>query len=181
MKKENFISVIVLVLLVVGLVYVISIRNKPSGEIIKNLTEPPKDDSGEIAGLPGDFTAPRPGDEKLVKKDIVLGTGLEAKMGDTLKVDYLGTLENGTKFDSSYDRKQPIEFILGAGQLIRGWEIGLLGMKVGGKRELTIPPELAYGEEGRPPVIPPDATLKFTIELLDAKNINEEVININPQ
>lgn len=103
--------------------------------------------------------------EKLIKEDVVVGTGAEAKTGDTVKVHYEGTFENGEKFDSSYDRNEPFEVTLGAGQVIQGWDVGLVGMKVGGKRRLTIPPELAYGEQGIGPV-PPNATLKFSIELL---------------
>jgi FKBP-type peptidyl-prolyl cis-trans isomerase len=81
-------------------------------------------------------------------------------------VNYVGTLESGVKFDSSYDRNQPFVFTLGASQVIKGWDQGLVGMKVGGKRRLTIPPELGYGSGGMPPVIPGGATLVFEVELL---------------
>ncbi len=97
--------------------------------------------------------------------DDVIGTGAEAKNGDAVTVNYVGTLDNGTKFDSSYDRKQPFTFTLGAGNVIKGWDEGVLGMKVGGKRELVIPPELGYGPSGYGP-IPGNATLHFTVELL---------------
>lgn len=106
--------------------------------------------------------------DSLKIEDVVVGTGAEAKNGDTVTVNYVGTLDDGTKFDSSYDRHQPFEFTLGAGQVIQGWDLGVLGMKVGGKRNLTIPPELAYGSQGQGP-IPPNATLHFTVELLGAK------------
>ncbi len=99
-------------------------------------------------------------------EDVKVGEGLEAKRGDTISVNYLGTLTNGRKFDSSYDRLQPFVFTLGKGQVIEGWDKGLVGMKVGGKRILTIPSEKAYGEDGAPPVIPPNATLKFEVELV---------------
>jgi len=99
-------------------------------------------------------------------KDITIGSGAEAKSGDMVSVNYVGTLTDGTKFDSSYDRGEPIEFALGAGQVIPGWEEGILGMKVGGKRELTIPPALAYGAAGTGP-IPPNATLLFQVELVN--------------
>jgi peptidylprolyl isomerase/FKBP-type peptidyl-prolyl cis-trans isomerase FkpA len=99
-------------------------------------------------------------------EDIVVGTGAEAKSGDTVTVNYLGTLLNGTKFDSSYDRNQPFSFQLGAGQVIVGWDKGLLGMKVGGKRKLTIPSEMAYGSRGAGGVIGPNEPLIFEIELL---------------
>ena len=95
------------------------------------------------------------------------GSGEKAKEGDIISVHYTGNLENGTKFDSSLDRGNPFVFTLGAGQVIKGWDVGVLGMKVGEKRKLTIPSELAYGEEGKSGIIPPDATLVFEIELLD--------------
>ena len=104
----------------------------------------------------------------LIKEEVVVGKGAEAKNGDVLVVNYEGTLEDGTKFDSSYDRKQPFEFTLGAGQVIPGWDLGILGMKVGGKRNLTVPPELGYGSRVNGP-IPPNSTLKFTVELLEIK------------
>ncbi len=97
--------------------------------------------------------------------DVVLGTGAEAKKGDTISVNYLGEFMDGKKFDSSYDRHQPFEFVLGGGAVIRGWDLGLVGMKVGGKRTLVVPPDLAYGPSGYGP-IPPSSTLKFSIELL---------------
>ena len=104
--------------------------------------------------------------ENLVIKDITVGTGAEAKNGDTVTVNYAGTFDDGKKFDSSYDRKQPFSFTLGVGQVIKGWDLGVAGMKAGGKRQLVIPSKLGYGPNGQPPVIPPDATLHFTVELL---------------
>ncbi len=100
-------------------------------------------------------------------KDVVMGTGQEAKNGDAVATHYTGTLEDGTKFDSSYDRGEPFAFLLGAGQVIKGWDIGIAGMKVGGKRKLVIPPELGYGSRnvgnGK---IPPNSTLFFDVELI---------------
>jgi FKBP-type peptidyl-prolyl cis-trans isomerase len=110
-----------------------------------------------------------PGPEKLEIKDDVVGKGAEAKPGDTVKVHYTGTLMSGKKFDSSLDRGEPFEFKLGEGQVIKGWDQGVVGMKVGGKRKLTIPWDLAYGEEGKPPDIPPKAALKFDVELIEVK------------
>jgi len=102
-------------------------------------------------------------------EDIKIGSGTEAKAGNNVTVNYLGTLLNGTKFDSSYDRGQPFSFLLGGRQVIPGWDEGLLGMKVGGKRKLTIPPALAYGERGVPGAIPENSTLVFEVELLGVK------------
>jgi len=101
-------------------------------------------------------------------EDVRLGTGKEAKKGDNVSVNYLGTLaSNGQKFDSSYDRNEPITFKLGSGQVIQGWEKGIMGMKVGGKRVLIIPPDMAYGDQPVGDVIPANATLKFEVELVD--------------
>lgn len=102
-------------------------------------------------------------------EDVVLGTGAEALPGTVVFVHYLGTFTNGVKFDSSYDRGEPIQFILGSGYVIKGWDQGLIGMKVGGKRKLTIPPELGYGATARGP-IPPNSTLLFDVELVGVES-----------
>ena len=102
-------------------------------------------------------------------KDLVLGTGEAASAGRTAVVHYTGWLLNGTKFDSSVDRGTPFEFALGAGRVIKGWDEGVTTMNVGGKRELIIPPDLGYGAQGAGGVIPPNATLKFEVELLELK------------
>ncbi|MFD1694757.1 FKBP-type peptidyl-prolyl cis-trans isomerase [Roseibium aestuarii] len=104
--------------------------------------------------------------EDLQITDLVVGTGAEAKAGDTVTVHYTGWLTDGKKFDSSVDRGDPFVFPLGAGRVIRGWDEGVAGMKVGGKRELVIPPHMGYGSRGAGGVIPPNATLKFEVELL---------------
>ena len=104
---------------------------------------------------------------ELQTEDIVLGQGEEAVAGKTVSVHYTGTLTDGTKFDSSVDRNQPFSFSLGAGQVIQGWDEGVVGMKVGGKRKLTIPADKAYGDRGVPGAIPPGATLIFDVELLE--------------
>jgi peptidylprolyl isomerase len=102
----------------------------------------------------------------LVYQDYVVGSGTVADGGMRATVHYTGWLEDGTKFSSSYDENQPTEFMIGAGEVIQGWEQGVKGMRVGGKRKLIIPPELGYGDAGRPPIIPPGATLIFSIELV---------------
>lgn len=99
-------------------------------------------------------------------EDVKVGTGAEATQGKTVTVHYVGTLTNGSKFDSSRDRNEGFSFPLGAGRVIKGWDQGVAGMKVGGVRKLTIPPELGYGAHGFPPVIPPNSTLVFEVELL---------------
>jgi len=103
----------------------------------------------------------------LVKEDLSPGKGAAAKTGDTVRVHYTGTLLDGKKFDSSRDRNEPFEFTLGKGMVIKGWDEGIVGMKPGGKRKLTIPSDMAYGKRGSPPVIPPDATLIFDVELME--------------
>ncbi len=107
---------------------------------------------------------------KLEITDEVVGTGTEAKTGDSVTVNYIGTLADGTKFDSSYDRSEPFSFTLGAGQVIKGWDEGIIGMKEGGKRKLVIPAPLGYGSQGFPPTIPGGATLIFEVELLSVQS-----------
>jgi FKBP-type peptidyl-prolyl cis-trans isomerase len=101
--------------------------------------------------------------------DETVGAGTEAQKGDIVDVHYTGWLKDGAKFDSSEDRGRPFTFNLGKGMVIKGWDEGVAGMKVGGKRKLIIPYELAYGENGRPPMIPPKAELTFDVELLKVR------------
>lgn len=101
-------------------------------------------------------------------EDIKVGSGSAVKSGDTVIINYVGTLEDGTKFDSSYDRGEPFETQIGVGRVIEGWDKGVVGMKVGGKRKLIIPPSLGYGDQAVGP-IPPNSTLIFEVELLDIK------------
>ena len=105
----------------------------------------------------------------LIIEDLSVGEGAEAVAGKHVTVHYTGWLTDGTKFDSSLDRNDPFDFPLGRGHVIRGWDEGVAGMKVGGKRKLTIPPELGYGARGAGGVIPPNATLIFEVELLGVK------------
>ncbi len=105
----------------------------------------------------------------LLYVDLINGSGREAHAGETAVVHYTGWLEDGTKFDSSVDRGQPLSFRLGAGQVIRGWDEGVVGMRIGTKRKLTIPPHLGYGRRGAGQIIPPHATLIFEVELLELR------------
>jgi len=119
---------------------------------------------------PGQTTSPQKGSSsmELQSTDETVGTGAEAVAGKSVTVNYTGTLTDGTKFDSSYDRNQPFTFTLGGGQVIKGWDQGVVGMKVGGKRKLVIPPSLGYGSQAQAS-IPANSTLVFEIELLDVK------------
>jgi FKBP-type peptidyl-prolyl cis-trans isomerase len=141
-------------------------------------TTQPAVPTGPAKGGPvaADSKAGNPQGEKIVTTatglqyvDQVIGTGAEAKPGMNVSVHYTGWLTNGTKFDSSKDRGQPFEFPLGMGRVIRGWDEGVAGMKIGGKRKLTIPSELGYGARGAGGAIPPNATLVFEVELLGVK------------
>ena len=113
--------------------------------------------------FPGDVA---PAD--LVIEDLVLGDGPEAKAGDSISAHYVGVAhETGEEFDASWNRGSPLEFRLGVGQVIKGWDVGIVGMKVGGRRKLTIPPDLAYGDRGAGRAIKPGATLIFVVDLVD--------------
>ena len=122
-------------------------------------TQPEAGCSADATELPGG----------LCYVDTEVGDGPEVKKGDVLSMNYTGKLADGTVFDASDKHGGPFEFKLGAGVVIQGWDEGIVGMKVGGKRTLTIPPELGYGESGYPPVIPPNATLVFDVEVVSVK------------
>jgi rhodanese-related sulfurtransferase len=126
----------------------------------------------------GIFSAPAYAAEGLVIKDTIVGTGAEATPNSVVSVHYRGRLTDGTEFDSSYTRGTPIEFQLGAGRVIRGWDEGLVGMKVGGKRTLEIPPELGYGARGAGAAIPPNAHLVFDVELMGVAGPKYETISV---
>jgi len=163
-SDNKIVGVIIIVLVVVFGALVYGVYQDRSG------------DSGTLE-FPTDFTTTvetgngdNMNNEELIIEDLKEGTGDEAKTGSEVSVHYTGTLTDGTKFDSSLDRDQPFSFPLGEGRVIKGWDQGVVGMKVGGKRKLTIPSELAYGEKGSPPNIGPNETLIFEIELLDIVN-----------
>jgi FKBP-type peptidyl-prolyl cis-trans isomerase len=123
-------------------------------------------DNKEMKNMPDQAVTTESG---LKYVDVVIGTGRQPEVGDTASVHYTGWLADGKKFDSSVDRKEPFSFRVGAGQVIKGWDEGVMGMKIGGKRKLTIPPQLGYGARGAGGVIPPNATLTFDVELLDLR------------
>lgn len=129
---------------------------KPKAQVVRPNTNAPTKVTGDGVKT----------DSGLQYWDIKVGTGEVAKDGSHVKVHYTGWLTTGKKFDSSVDAHQPFEFTIGAGDVIKGWDEGVAGMKVGGKRQLRIPPELAYGEAGHPPQIPQNATLIFDVQLV---------------
>lgn len=135
----------------------------PAGSTPLNSTMVSGDQSAG-SGTPVTMPTSRTTADGLNITDLVIGTGPAAMPGDIVMVHYIGKLMNGTKFDSSYDRGEPIKFVLGRHEVIDGWDEGIAGMKVGGKRHLIIPANLAYGDAGRD-VIPPNSTLDFTVEL----------------
>ena len=155
MKKTylTIILVIILIIIIAG-IYIFSQKNKMSEPQNQNQNQQIQSTSNikDIQGMK----------VEILKE----GTGEPAKSGDTVSVHYVGTLENGTKFDSSIDRGEPFSFTLGENRVIQGWELGVLGMKVGEKRKLIIPSNLAYGNQAVGGVIPANATLVFEVELL---------------
>jgi peptidylprolyl isomerase len=127
-------------------------------------TTPP---SGPLSKEPSVTPPAGPAPTKLIVKDLIVGTGPEAKAGEPVTVNYVGVLfKGGKEFDASWKRKEPFAFTLGKGQVIPGWDQGVAGMKVGGRRELIIPAPLAYAAKGSPPTIPPNAALVFVVDLL---------------
>ena len=157
---------------VIGLLVSIGLVSVVVGVVDKRRTAPTDAPEVRLNRPTPTVTAPPvpTAEEKLGIEDITIGTGRVARAGDQISVQYTGTLLDGSKFDSSYDHGgRPFDFKLGAGMVIKGWDRGLQDMKVGGKRKLTIPPSLAYGANGHPPVIPPNATLVFVVELIAIK------------
>lgn len=152
---------IVCLLLVFVVLAVAALRSKP---------QPTQDTSA----APTPTVAVAPLDvEELEIEEVKVGTGSAVKSGDIVTVHYLGTLLDGTKFDSSYDRGEPFTTTIGTGAVIKGWDEGLIGMQIGGKRKLTIPSSLGYGDTGAGRIIPPGAGLIFEIELVDVKSATQ--------
>ena len=140
---------IVLIIVIAGLFWLYNATSSEKREVVEKTENA---DSYQIQGMNIEI--------------LQQGSGDEAQKGDSVTVDYVGILQDGTKFDSSIDRGQPFLFTLGTNNVIQGWELGVLGMKEGEKRKLTIPPELAYGDRGAGNMIPPNATLIFEVTLL---------------
>jgi len=161
MSKSVFVFSILVVFVVITVWFVIQKTKE-----VNKTTEDPSPTAVSTSTPTPEANAPIQYDNGLVVQDLVVGNGKSAQNGDTLSAHYAGALENGTVFDNSYDRGQPIQFVLGSGQLIKGWELGLVGMKEGGKRKLIIPPSLGYGAQGAGGIIPPNAILIFEIELV---------------
>jgi len=163
-KNNLYIIIFVAILAIVGGIYIFATKkptdNQPLATAIPSATIEP---SAEPVAT---SSANPKMENKLIIVDEIIGTGAEAVVGKKITVNYSGTLTDGTKFDSSYDRGTPFSFNLGAGEVIKGWDQGFAGMKVGGKRKLTIPSDLAYGPNGIPGAIPGGATLIFEVELL---------------
>jgi len=159
--------IIILIILIVAIVGIWLAYKNPQPAAVSFSSE-----SSAVVDAPEQNISPTSYDIQGMKVEILQqGSGEVAKAGDTVTVNYVGNLQNGTKFDSSIDRGQTFQLTLGQNSVIKGWELGVTGMKVGEKRRLTIPPELAYGAQGAGGVIPPNATIIFEIDLL---GINEE-------
>jgi FKBP-type peptidyl-prolyl cis-trans isomerase len=141
-------------------------ESAPAAPSTSPTTQQPAQPAAPPAAAAKEVTTP----SGLKYQDLVVGNGPMAEEGTPVVVNYTGWLTDGTKFDSSYEPgRQPLPFTIGAGMVIRGWDEGVKGMRVGGKRKLTIPPDLAYGERGYPPVIPANSTLVFEVEFLSVK------------
>jgi len=173
MTKTFFIFTVLIIFVVITIWFVVQ-KTREVGVGTSDVQRPSdvvnssEDTGAEETNEPFDSAQGKPVqyDNGLTVQDVVVGTGKTAENGDTLSTHYVGALQDGTVFDESYGRGQPIQFVLGSGQLIQGWDLGLVGVKEGGKRRLIIPPELAYGAQGAGGVIPPNATLLFEIELV---------------
>jgi len=164
---KNFFVYFIVIIAVAGIAFLLFSRGRQQGNAsLASLNEPIMTPTPDASSSPQTEQPVQtlPGGLKI--QDLVVGTGQEVEAGDTVQVHYTGWLTDGTKFDSSVDRGQPFVFQLGAGQVIKGWDQGVAGMKVGGKRRLEIPPSLGYGSRGAGDAIPPNATLIFEVQLL---------------
>ena len=162
--KQFIIFLVVAVVIVAGVMVYKPEASVPTGS--QGTGEMPAATDG---GAAVSTNSPKTMANGLIIEDVKIGTGAEAVKGALISVHYVGTLMDGTKFDSSRDRGEPFQFPLGQGMVIQGWEQGFEGMKIGGVRKLTIPSELGYGAQGAGGVIPPNATLKFEVELLGVR------------
>lgn len=165
MKAQSFVTPVIVISVLVVTFMLLS--KNPQGNLEQNNNQLNVATEESLKDL---NVTPNPNMADLKIEDIKVGTGREVKSGDTVVMNYVGTLEDGTKFDSSYDRGQPFETQIGVGRVIQGWDQGVPGMKIGGKRKLVIPSDMAYGDQGIPGVIPGKATLIFEVELMDIKN-----------
>ncbi len=165
--KGIYIGVAVVAIAIGAFVYIISSRPQAQSQALQpDIIESTMETASAEPTATAQAKTTQTKMEGLKIEDEVVGTGAEAVSGKKITVNYSGTLTDGTKFDSSYDRGTPFTFNLGAGEVIQGWDLGFAGMKIGGKRKLTIAPELGYGASGAGGVIPPNATLIFEVELL---------------
>jgi FKBP-type peptidyl-prolyl cis-trans isomerase len=162
MSKKPLVTIVIIIMVLVGGFFLLS---TPEPELNKERIDTQKVDLEKNATASAK-TATLSGELKI--EDLKVGSGREVKSGDTVKVHYLGTLVDGSKFDSSYDRNEPFTTKIGVGQVIQGWDQGIVGMKVGGKRKLTIPPSLGYGDQ-QAGKIPANSILIFEVELLEVK------------
>jgi FKBP-type peptidyl-prolyl cis-trans isomerase len=167
-NKTALVTIFLVALAVGGGIYTLSTRSQNESQVLTNpsLDSVSGSNTGSTTGQTASDSPKLDTVEELKIEDIKTGTGAEAKAGNSVTVHYTGTLTDGTKFDSSLDRSEPFTFNLGAGDVIAGWDQGVAGMKVGGKRKLTIPSSMAYGDSGVPGAIPGGATLVFDVELL---------------
>ena len=164
-KKGLIIAFIAVVFLLAVFLLNLFYKNPASSNTSFDSTQLNSLDSSSAAQID---SSPSASSQGLQITDEKVGTGREVKSGDTVVINYTGTLTDGTKFDSSYDRNEPFTTQIGVGQVIKGWDLGVVGMKVGGKRKLVIPPDLAYGNQ-QVGTIPPNSTLTFEVELIQIK------------
>lgn len=167
--KKSVLFIVPILILLILFIYIMDSTSPSNPEPSKD-KEITQEQLEELASSMDSTSKDAEDFEELIIEEITEGSGEEVKEGDTVRVHYKGTLIDGAQFDSSYDRGEPFEFTVGAGMVIQGWEQGLVGMKIKGKRKLSIPSVLGYGETGSPPTIPPNAGLIFEIELLEIES-----------